>query len=133
MLPSDIGPKMRSISFIAVAVAALIIGGAGAWVLWAGIEARSWHSILFGVVTVIAGVAMLARQPWSRFLVYAVVAFAIASWTYIVAGAVRAGAWAQYDALQRFLSLVPGLAMVAVALACAFVAARFLAPRGGQA
>jgi hypothetical protein len=124
---------MRSISFIAVAIAALIVGAAGAWVLWAGLQAQSWHSIAYGAVTVVAGIAMLARQSWSRFLVYAVVATFIVAWTYIVVGAVRAGAWVQYDTLQRFLSLVPGLAMVGVSLACAFIAARFLPRRGGQA
>jgi len=124
---------MRSISFVTVAIAALIVGAAGAWVLWAGIQAQSWHSIAYGSATLVAGLAMLARQPWSRFLVYAVVAVFIVAWTYIVMGAVRAGAWAQYDTLKRLLSLVPGLTMVGIALACAFVAARFLPRRGRQA
>lgn len=124
---------MRSISIFAVSAAALIVGGYGGWVLWQGILADAWQSVLFGAVALVAGIAMLARQPWSRFLVYAVVAFFTVSYAYMVVGAVQAGAWAEYDALRMFLSLVPGLAMVAVSLICAFIVGRFLRPRAQQA
>jgi hypothetical protein len=124
---------MRSISIFAVSAAALIIGGYGGWVLWQGVAADAWQSVLFGAAALVAGIAMLARQPWSRFLVYAVVAFFVVSYAYMIVGAVQAGAWAEYDGLRMFLSLVPGLAMVAVALICAFIAGRFLRPRAQQA
>jgi hypothetical protein len=124
---------MRSTSIFAVIAAALIIGGYGGWVLWQGVVADAWQSILFGAVALVAGIGMIARQSWSRFLVYAVVAFFIVTWSYVVIGAVRAGAWAEYDALRMFLSLVPGLGMVSVGLICAFIAGRFLRPSALQA
>ena len=124
---------MRSISIFAVSAAAFVIGGYGGWVLWQGVVANAWQSVLFGAAALVAGIAMLAHQPWSRFLVYAVVAFFIVSYAYMIVGAVQAGAWAEYDALRMFLSLVPGLVMVAVALICAFIAGRFLRPSAQQA
>ena len=124
---------MRRASYLAVVVAALVIGAYGSWVLWQGIEARHWQSDLFGVVSVTASLGMLARQPWSRFLVYLVVAFFCAAWVAGVIDAVNAGAWEKYDALRILLSLLPGLGMVLVALACAFITARFVRPRSLQA
>jgi hypothetical protein len=119
---------MRRASYLAVIAAALVIGAYGSWVLWQGIEVRHWQSDLFGVASIAASLGMLARQPWSRFLVYLVVAFFCVSWVAAIIDAVNAGAWEKFDALRIFLSLVPGLGMVLVALVCAFVAARFLRP-----
>jgi hypothetical protein len=105
-----------------------VFGAYGALVLLQGIEARHWQSDLIGVASVVASLGMLARQPWSRFLVYLLVAYFCVAWVAAVVNAVSAGAWEKYNALQVFLSLVPGLGMVAVFLLCAFVAARFLRP-----
>jgi hypothetical protein len=124
---------MRVTSYLAVVSAALAVGAYGSWVLWQGIEARHWQSDLFGVASIAASLGMLARQAWSRFLVYLVVGFFCVSWVFAVVEAVNMGAWEKYDALRIFLSLVPGLAMVGVALACAFVAARFLKPTAAAA
>jgi hypothetical protein len=124
---------MRRASYLAVVAAALVVGAYGAWVLWQGIEARHWQSDLFGVVSISASLGMLARKSWSRFLVYLVVAFYCVSWIAAVIDAVNAGAWEKYDGLRIFLSLVPGLGMVLVALACAFIAARFVRPPSMQA
>lgn len=124
---------MRRASYLVVLATALVIGAYGSWVLWQGIEARHWQSDLFGVASIAASLGMLARQPWSRFLVYLVVAFFCVSWVAAVIDAVNAGAWEKYDALRIFLSLVPGLGMVAVALGCAFVAGRFLRPTSATA
>jgi hypothetical protein len=115
-------------SYLAVFVAALVIGMCGSWVLWQGFEARHWQSDLFGVASIAASLGMLARQAWSRFLVYLVVALFCFGWVAAVIEAVNAGAWEKCDALQIVLSLLPGFGMVLVALACAFVAARFLRP-----
>jgi hypothetical protein len=119
---------MPRTSYYAVFAAALVIGTYGSWVLWQGIEVRHWQSDLFGVASIAASLGMLARQAWSRFLVYLVVAFFCFSWVAVVIEAVNSGAWEKYDALRIFLSLMPGLGMVLIAFACAFVAARFLRP-----
>jgi len=119
---------MRSNTIVAVSAAALTIGGYGAWILLQGIEAQHWQSILFGTVALITAVAMFARQTWSRFLVYALVAYFCSTWGYVIIGAIRNDVWAGYDGFGIFLFLLPGLATAAAALACAFVAARFLRP-----
>jgi hypothetical protein len=119
---------MHRASYLAVFAAALVMGACGSWVLWQGIEAKHWQSDLFGVASIAASLGMLARQSWSRFLVYLVVASFCFFWIAAVIDAVNAGAWEKCDVLQILLSLVPGLGMVLVALACAFVAARFLRP-----
>jgi hypothetical protein len=119
---------MRGISIVAVAVAGLVVGCYGAWVLWRGVESESWLSVSIGALAAFAGLAMLARQSWSRFLLYAVVAIICVSWTYAAIAAVRAGAWERYDALWIFLSHTQGTANVVVALICALIANRFLRP-----
>jgi hypothetical protein len=124
---------MRRASYFAVLLAALVIGAYGAWVLWQGIELKHWQSDLFGVASIAASLGMLARQPWSRILVYLVVAFFCVSWVAVVIEAVNMGVWEKYDALRIFLSLVPGIGMIVVALGCAFVAGRFLRPAPGAA
>jgi hypothetical protein len=124
---------MRRTSYLAVVAAALVIGAYGAWVLWKGIGARHWQSDLIGVVSIAASLGMLARKPWSRFLVYLLVGFFCVAWIAGIFDAVNAGAWQKYDALQVFLSLMPGLGMVLVALACAFIAARYVRPSSLQA
>jgi hypothetical protein len=124
---------MRRAPYLAVVAAALVIGAYGAWVLWQAMEARHWQSELFGVTSIAASLGMLARQSWSRFLVYLVVAFICVAWVAGIIDGVNAGAWEKYDALQVLLSLAPGLGMVLVALACAFIAARYVRPRSLQA
>jgi hypothetical protein len=124
--------QQRSGSFLIVAAAAVVVGGYGAWVLRQGIEMAHWQSVCFGAAALVTALAMLARQPWSRFMVYALVSVFGISWIYVVVVAIRAGAWKEYDALRTFLSLVPGLGMLAVALICAFVAAKFLRPSSKQ-
>jgi hypothetical protein len=119
---------MHRASYLAVLAAALVIGAYGSWVLWQVIDARHWQSDLFGVASIAASLGMVARRTWSRFLVYLVVAFFCFSWVAVNIDSANAGAWEKCNALQIFLSLVPGLGMVLVALACAFVAARFLRP-----
>jgi hypothetical protein len=124
---------MSRASYLAVVAAAFVIGGYGSWVLWQGIEAKHWQSDLFGVASIAACLGMLARRRWSSCLVYLLVAFFCVSWVAAVIDAVNMGAWEKYDSLQVFLSLVPGIGMVTVALACAFVAARFLRPTSAPA
>jgi hypothetical protein len=124
---------MRRNSFLAVIAAAVVIGSYGAWVLTLGVEGRAWQSVLFGGVALISAAAMLARKAWSRFLVYALVAHFCVTWVAVEVDAVNSGAWEKYDLLRIFLSLLPGLGMVAVAFACAYVAKRFLRPASLQA
>jgi hypothetical protein len=124
---------MRRNSFLTVVAAALVIGGYGAWVLTLGVEGRAWQSVLFGGVALVSAATMLARKPWSRFMVYALAAYFCITWVAVVVDAVNSGAWERYDALQIALSLTPGLGMCAVACACAYVARRFLRPASLQA
>src|SRR3954468_9846208 len=112
---------MHRTSYILVVAAAFLIGAYGSWVLWQSFEARHWQSDLFGVLSIAASLGMVARRSWSRFLVYLLVAFICFSWVGAVVSAVNAGAWVKYNALQVFLSLVPGIGLVLVALACALV------------
>ena len=124
---------MTRTSYILVVAAAFTIGAYGSWVLWQSFGAIHWQSDLFGVVSIAASLGMLARRSWSRFLVYLLVAYVCVSWVGAVISAVNAGAWEKYNALQAFLSLVPGLGLVLVALACAFIAARLLRPASAPA
>jgi hypothetical protein len=118
---------MRVTSDLAVVSAALVVGlmgrgcsgkaskrGTGRATFWCGLN---------------CGFPRYARAP-SMVTVPCVFGgwFFCVSWVSAVVDAVNMGAWEKYDALRIFLSLVPGIAMVGVGLACAFVAARFLKP-----
>ena len=120
---------MRFASYLAVLAAALAVGAFGAWVLWHDFDAGHSPRYLLGVSSIVASIGMIARQSWSRFLVYPVAAFVCVAGLASILGAWYEGELVTHHALKTFWSLAPGLSMISVAIACTFVAARFLGPR----
>jgi hypothetical protein len=126
---STFRPEMRRAWLIALVLAACVLLGYGAYVFWLGMRSGAPVSLLYGASTVASGVLMLARKDWARFLVYLVVSLFIFAWSLGALIGERSEVWSQQSILTKFVSLAPGLGMIAVALACAFIASHCLAPK----
>jgi hypothetical protein len=123
---------MRLLTFF-LFVAAAVLGFYGCWSAWKGFESQNWVGAAFGVAALVAGIAAVLRQPWSRWLVLAVASLFLVSWSYAVWLAVDAGVYGAERPLVIALSLVPGLGMIALGFLCAFILFRFFARSRAQA
>jgi hypothetical protein len=105
---------------LTVAVLAIYAAYAG----WTAYVFRSWTFAAAAAVALVAciGTAMLRR--WSRFIVYLLVAWLVGGWLWSVWDAQRAGYFAMFSPLQRFLSLAPGIVLTLLSLACAYTVFR---------
>jgi hypothetical protein len=112
---------------IPLLIAATALGAYGCWSTWKGFESENWVGAAFGLAALVAGVAAVMRQAWSRWLALMVAVLFLVSWAQAVWLAVTGGMVQAERPLVVALMLVPGLAMIAVAFACTFVVFRFFA------
>jgi hypothetical protein len=122
---------MRPLTFLLV-IAAAVLAAYGCWSAWKGVEAQNWLGAAFGVVAIVAGLAAIFRQAWSRWLALFVSTLFFLSWAYAVWLALSSGVFQAERPLVVALMLVPGLAMIAVAFICTFVFFRFFARSRAQ-
>ncbi len=93
----------------------------GAYSAWAGIENGVLWYVISGGIFIAGGIAVLFRQRWSRFLVYALALWVSGGWVYVV--------WLQYSlgrvphrsAVQHSLGLLPGLLLLGVCAGLSYV------------
>jgi hypothetical protein len=93
-----------------------------AFALWFGWTHRLWLMIAIGLVAGIASVGAANMQRWSRFLVYAMSAGFVATWLYSIYAAARVGYFGPLAWRTIILSLIPGIALLLVALFCSLMA-----------
>ena len=123
---------MRLLTVLAFSASALLLVY-GSWVIWTSVEFRYWSGVAFGVVPVVAGVAALARQSWSRWVAALAVVLLTASWVYAVWKSYKSGVFPLETPLTSVLSLVPGLGMITVAAACAYALFVYFSRRANAA
>lgn len=110
-------------------VALLVIYAAYA-VLLATAE-RSPLAAAVGVAAAVAAVGTALLKPWSRFLVYALAPVFVAKLAHSVQAGVAAGYFSTHFASRAHAaaSLIPGLLMALMLVACCLTVHRHLAPR----
>jgi hypothetical protein len=109
---------------------ALLVIYAGYAVLLATVE-KSPMIAAVGTTAAIAAVGAALLKPWSRFIVYALAPAFVAKFAYSVRAGVAAGYFnTRFDSLTHAaVSLIPGLLMSLMVVACCFIVHRHLAPR----
>lgn len=110
-------------------VALLVIYAGGALVL-AMVEKSPLVAVV-GVAAAVAAVGAARLKPWSRFLVYALVPVFVAKLAYSVQAGMAAGYFATHfdSRAHAAVSLIPGLLMALMLVACCFIVHRHFAPR----
>jgi hypothetical protein len=126
------GAAVRSRLHVAVAV--LLLGSYGAWVVVNAVKAGAWPSSVVGIVLLAAAVGAATGRRWSGYLIYALAALFAIEWVWIVVGTYRRGFLGNYlrsiPALQAVLSFVPAGGMFLLAGYCCYVAHKYVLGRG---
>lgn len=114
-------------------VALLVIYAAYA-VLLAAVE-KSPLIAAVGIAAAVAAVGTALLKPWSRFIVYALAPAFVAKLAHSVQAGVAAGYFStRFNShAQAAASLLPGLLMALMVVACCFIVHRHLAPRAAPA
>ena len=123
---------MRIFTALALA-AAVVLLAYGSWVIWTSFEFRYWPGVAYGVVPVVAGIAALARQPWSRWVAAVTAALVAVSWLYALWKSYEIGVFPLETPMVIVLSLVPGLGMIGVAIGCAYALFAYFSRRATAA
>jgi hypothetical protein len=98
--------------------------------LWFGWKNRVWLLLAIGLVAGIACIGAANMRRWSRYLVYAL-SFGFATiWLWSIYAAARVGFFGPLRWPGIILSLIPGLALLAVAGFCSRMAFRHLGIAG---
>lgn len=109
----------------AVGCVFLLLGGYGAYCLWASVEYGYWLYAITGGVAALGCAGLLLHRRWSEYVVY-VVSFAIVfRWGYTIWHAVMEG-WPYPNIEASMLSLLPGVGLVFACIAASFAAFRSL-------
>lgn len=94
-----------------------------------GVDAWQPDALVFGAASLAAAAGLLFERRWAAYLLHAIVALLVASWIAAVAGIVAAG-WPYRDAAGVAVSLAPGIAAAALAIAASVTVFRhFRRPR----
>ena len=101
-----------------------------AFSLWFGWTHRHWLMLAVGLVAGFACVGAANMQRWSRFVVYAMSAGFAAAWLYSIYAAARVGYFHPLAWTTIMLPLIPGIALLLVALFCSLTAHRHLGGAG---
>jgi hypothetical protein len=117
---------MGKSSRLHVAVAVLLLGGYGVWVVVNAVKAGAWLSSVAGVALLAAAMGAATGRRWSGYLIYTLAALFAIEWVWVVGGTYRSGFLGNYlrsiPALQAVLSFVPAAGMFLLAGYCCYVA-----------
>ena len=120
-----------------VAVAVLLLGSYGTWVVVNAVKAGAWPSSVVGVALLAAAVGAATGRRWSGYLIYFLAALFAIEWAWIVVGTYRSGFLGHYlrsiPALQAVLSFVPAAGMLLLAGYCCYVAHKHVLGRAREA
>jgi hypothetical protein len=97
-----------------------------AFALWFGWTQRRWPMLAVGLVAGFACVGAANMQRWSRFVVFAMSAGLASTWLYSIYAAARVGYFHPLAWITIMLQLIPGIALLLVALFCSLMAHRHL-------
>jgi hypothetical protein len=98
----------------------------GTWSIYIAISGRLWDYIIGGTISLIAAAGVTTDRRWARYAVYLLAVALTCGWLWYVWLALRVGYFARVSSAEGLLSLVPGLALMLLAMYCCYVAWRYV-------
>ena len=109
-----------------VAVLTLILVVYGCWSLSSGVSGHHWDSALCGLAALAAAAGVVKSQRWSALMVYVIALLIMGEWLWYLWLIFRLRYFAHIGFEQVAVSAVPGVAVLAIAGYCCFVAWRYV-------
>lgn len=109
--------------YLSFRIVPLLLGALGLYYLWVGFGSGHWTHGAWGAVALYGAVGLFLRQPWSRFIVYALATLLSAGWALGVWQAVATG-WPHGGLAGTLLALLPGILLVVICAASSSVVFR---------
>jgi hypothetical protein len=112
---------LRVTTSLSLRFAALVVVGLGVFTTWVSYQLESVSQAAFATAYFVTGTGLGLGASWSRWILYVLTIVGIVGWSYGVWAAYAAG-WPYDDLLRTVISLIPGVALIAIHLACVWVA-----------
>jgi hypothetical protein len=109
-----------------VAVLTLILVVYGCWSLSSGVSGHHRDSAFCGLAALAAAAGVVGSQRWSAWVVYLIALLIMGEWLWYLWLIFRLGYFAHIGFEQVAVSAAPGVAVVAIAGYCCFVAWRYV-------
>ena len=98
----------------------------GCWSVSAAMRGHPWTFTVGGLLALVAAAGIIKSQRWSSYVVYVLALFISAEWLWYMWVICYAGYFSTIAFGQIAISLLPGVAVIAVAGYCSYVAWRYV-------
>lgn len=109
-----------------VALLTIVLTVYGCWSIWTTLYTLLWGSAVGGLAAIVAAAGVIKRQRWSALLVCLIGLVFAAEWLWYIWLVVRLGFSLDVAAEQVVISVIPGVAVLAIAAYCCFIAWRYV-------
>jgi hypothetical protein len=120
---------LKTSAKVQVWIVAIMLAALGMWGMVGAWLSRTWQPILLSAAMLLAAMAVVSRQWWARYLVFALSAVYVGLCIWYAGCSLLRGDFANKSVMYAFISLLPLSAFLAMACYWAYVAAVHLKRR----
>jgi hypothetical protein len=109
-----------------IALLTIVLAAYACWSIWTTVSTHQWGYAIGPLAVIVAAAGVVKSQRWSALLICLIALVFAAEWLWYIWLIVRLGLFSNLAAAQVIVSVIPGVAILAIAAYCCFVAWRYV-------